>query len=71
MSELENKKTCFHQKELVSSAFDRALSCFYALPDKEKKEFFLDRYCPLHRAMKLSSLRKSPNSHLTSTLYSK
>ena len=27
-------------KELVSDAFDRAIGLLYALPDKEKKEFF-------------------------------
>jgi V/A-type H+-transporting ATPase subunit E len=42
MSELENKKDLLSSKrELVSSAFDRALELLYALPDKEKKEFFL------------------------------
>lgn len=42
MGELENKKDLLSSKrELISSAFDRALELLYALPDKEKKEFFL------------------------------
>ena len=42
MGELENKKDLLSSKrKLVSSAFDRALELLYALPDKEKKEFFL------------------------------
>lgn len=48
MGELESKKDLLSSKrELVSDAFDRAIGLLYALPDKEKKEFFLKQILSL------------------------